>query len=119
LGIPDSLAIVETVLNLESTLRIASTGDPVILITTAGKVGSETARLLAQREVPVRVVVRHPEKATALAQAGVDVVEDNARALTLMAEGDCDYVTDDVPSMLGRPPRTLEQFAADHAAAFA
>lgn len=45
----------------------------MILITTAGKVGAEAARLLAQREQPVRVLVRHPEKATALAQAGVDV----------------------------------------------
>jgi uncharacterized protein YbjT (DUF2867 family) len=45
----------------------------MILITTAGKVGAEAARLLAQREEPVRVLVRDPEKATALAQAGVDV----------------------------------------------
>jgi uncharacterized protein YbjT (DUF2867 family) len=47
----------------------------MILITTAGKVGSEAARLLAQREEPVRVLVRDPEKATALAQAGVEVAE--------------------------------------------
>jgi uncharacterized protein YbjT (DUF2867 family) len=39
----------------------------MILITTAGKVGAETARLLAQRGEPVRVLVRDPEKATALA----------------------------------------------------
>jgi uncharacterized protein YbjT (DUF2867 family) len=45
----------------------------MILITTAGKVGAEAARLLAQREEPVRILVRDPEKATALAQAGVDV----------------------------------------------
>ena len=47
----------------------------MILITTAGKVGSETAWLLAKREVSVRVLVRDPEKATALAQAGVEVAE--------------------------------------------
>ena len=47
----------------------------MILITTAGKVGSEAARLLAQPGEPVRVLVRDPEKATALAQAGVDVVD--------------------------------------------
>jgi len=35
-----------------------------------------------------------------------------------MAEGDCDYVTNDVPTILGRPPRSFEQFAADYAAAF-
>ena len=45
----------------------------MILITTAGKVGAEAARLLAQRGEPVRVLVRDPEKATALAQAGVEV----------------------------------------------
>jgi len=45
----------------------------MILITTAGKVGAEAARLLAQRGEPVRVLVRDPAKATALAQAGVEV----------------------------------------------
>ena len=47
----------------------------MILVTTAGKVGSEAARLLAEREEPVRVLVRDPEKVTALAQAGVEVAE--------------------------------------------
>jgi uncharacterized protein YbjT (DUF2867 family) len=47
----------------------------MILITTAGKVGSEAARLLAQRGEPVRVLVRDPKKGTALAQAGVEVAE--------------------------------------------
>jgi uncharacterized protein YbjT (DUF2867 family) len=47
----------------------------MILITTAGKVGAETARLLAQRGEPVRVLVRDPEKATALAQAGAEVTQ--------------------------------------------
>jgi len=47
----------------------------MILITTAGKIGSEAARLLAQRGVPVRVLVRNLGKATALARVGVDVVE--------------------------------------------
>ena len=45
----------------------------MILITTAGKVGAEAARLLAGRGAPVRVLVRNPEKLTALVQAGVDV----------------------------------------------
>lgn len=47
----------------------------MILVTTAGKVGSEAARLLAQREEPVRVLVRDPGKVTALARAGVEVAE--------------------------------------------
>ena len=40
----------------------------MILITTAGKVGSEAALQLAQRGAPVRILVRNPEKATLLAQ---------------------------------------------------
>jgi uncharacterized protein YbjT (DUF2867 family) len=46
------------------------------------------------------------------------VAEDNARALGLFAEGDADYVTDDIPTLLGRPARTFEQFVTDHATAF-
>ncbi|HUA30467.1 MAG TPA: NmrA family NAD(P)-binding protein [Streptosporangiaceae bacterium] len=42
-------------------------------MTTAGKVGSETVRLLRQQEVPVRVLVRDPEKAHSLAHAGAEV----------------------------------------------
>jgi uncharacterized protein YbjT (DUF2867 family) len=47
----------------------------MILITTAGKVGAEAARLLASRGEPVRVLARHREKASALAQVGADVAE--------------------------------------------
>jgi len=46
----------------------------VILVTTAGKVGSEAARLLTQRQVPVRVLVRDPENGKALADAGAEIV---------------------------------------------
>lgn len=45
----------------------------MILVTTAGKVGSEAARLLTQRQVPVRVLVRDPEKTKSLADAGVEI----------------------------------------------
>jgi len=45
----------------------------VILVTTAGQVGSEAVRLLSQRELPVRVLVRDPAKATALADAGAEI----------------------------------------------
>jgi uncharacterized protein YbjT (DUF2867 family) len=47
----------------------------MILITTAGKVGAEAARLLAAQGEPVRVLARHPEKVAALPQAGVEVLE--------------------------------------------
>jgi hypothetical protein len=46
------------------------------------------------------------------------IAEDNAKALLLMAEGDCDYVTDDIPAVLGRPARSFEQFVSDHREAF-
>jgi Trk K+ transport system NAD-binding subunit len=88
----------------------------MILITTAGQVGAEAARVLTQRQQPVRILVRDPEKAAALAQAGTEVeaiAEDNARWLSLAAQGEGDYVTDDVPAILGRPARTFEQFATD------
>jgi hypothetical protein len=42
----------------------------------------------------------------------------NAQAVALFAEGDADYVTTDVPAILGRPARSFEQFATDYAAAF-
>jgi uncharacterized protein YbjT (DUF2867 family) len=47
----------------------------VILVTTAGKVGAEAARLLREQDMPVRVLVRDPGKAAAkaLADAGAEI----------------------------------------------
>jgi uncharacterized protein YbjT (DUF2867 family) len=47
----------------------------VILVTTAGKVGAEAARLLREQDTPVRVLVRDPGKtaAKALAAAGAQI----------------------------------------------
>jgi uncharacterized protein YbjT (DUF2867 family) len=45
----------------------------MILVTTAGKVGSEAVRLLRQQGEPVRVLVRDPDKAKALADAGAEI----------------------------------------------
>jgi len=47
----------------------------MILVTTAGKVGSEAVRLLRERDLPVRVLVRDPAKVTALADAGAEVTK--------------------------------------------
>ena len=44
----------------------------MILATTAGKVGSETVRLLRQRDVPVRWLVRDAAKAKVLAEVGAE-----------------------------------------------
>jgi uncharacterized protein YbjT (DUF2867 family) len=48
----------------------------VILVTTAGKVGTEAARLLLEQDEPVRVLARNPDKPAvkALAAAGAVIV---------------------------------------------
>ena len=58
---------------------------PLILVTTAGKIGAEASRLLAQRGVPVRVLVRNPVRVTALAKAGVDVRRSDLEVRALLA----------------------------------
>ena len=47
------------------------------------------------------------------------LAEVNTQALELFARGDSDWVSQDVPRLLGRPARSFDEFAADHAAAFA
>jgi uncharacterized protein YbjT (DUF2867 family) len=60
------------------------------------------------------------ENKDAMIRAGVPepIAEMNAQAFSLTAIGDAEWVTNDIPSILGRPARSFEQFAADHAAAF-
>ena len=60
------------------------------------------------------------ENREAMIRAGVPapVAEMNAQAFSLTADGDAEWVTDDVPAILGRPARPFAQFAADHATAF-
>lgn len=53
-----------------------------MILVTAGKVGAEAARLLAERGGPVRVLVRDPRKAAALAQAGAEVAEGDLEVTT-------------------------------------
>jgi uncharacterized protein YbjT (DUF2867 family) len=56
----------------------------------------------------------------AMIRAGVpeQIAEMNAQAFSLTADGDAEWVTQDVPSLLGRPARSFEQFTTDYAAAF-
>jgi hypothetical protein len=82
----------------------------------------------AEADTSVKVLGRqiayHPisfeEQKQAMINVGLPepVAEDNARAVTMMADGDCDYTTKDVPTILGRPARRFEQFATEYAAAF-
>jgi len=71
-----------------------------------------------------RLITFHPLTVEEQTQAMVDIglpeslAAMNAQAVALFADGDSDYVTGDVPSILGRPARTFDQFAADYTAAF-
>jgi uncharacterized protein YbjT (DUF2867 family) len=60
------------------------------------------------------------ENKDAMTRAGVPapIAEMNAWAAALTADGDSEWVTDDVPAILGRPARSFAQFAADYAPAF-
>ena len=91
-----------------------------------GRIGHVDVRDVAETFTKVlgRLITFHPISYEDQKQAMVDVglpervAEDNARAVALMADGDCDYVSDDVPQILGRPAGSFEQFASDYAEAF-
>ena len=83
---------------------------------------ADAARVLSNvlgRQITLRPITCEEQK-QAMINAGLpeDVADDNAKALTLFAGGEADYVTDDVPGLLGRPARSFEQFVTDYAAAF-
>jgi uncharacterized protein YbjT (DUF2867 family) len=61
------------------------------------------------------------EQRAAMVAAGMPpaLAEANTQALELFAHGDSDWITEDVPNLVGRPARTFRKFAADHADAFA
>ena len=81
-------------------------------------VAAVLSRLLA-RTVTYRELTFADNKA-AMVRAGVpeQIAEMNAQAFSLTADGDAEWVTGDVPAVLGRPARSFERFAADHATAF-
>jgi uncharacterized protein YbjT (DUF2867 family) len=60
------------------------------------------------------------ENEAAMISAGVpeQIAQMNAQAFSLAAGGDAEWVTEDVPSLLGRPARSFGRFACDYAAAF-
>lgn len=65
--------------------------------------------------------VSFEEDRAAMIRAGVPaaVAGMNAQAFSLIAEGDAAWLSEDIPTLLGRPARSYAQFAADYAAAFA
>ena len=74
---------------------------------------------LLGRTITYRQLCFDEDKDTMI-RAGVpeQVAQMNAQAFSLTAEGDAEWVTDDVRSLLSRPARSFEQFAADYATAF-
>src|SRR6202167_2597936 len=74
---------------------------------------------LLGRTISYRELTFEQEK-DAMIRAGVpeQIAEMNAQAFALTAEGDAEWVTQDVPSLLSRPARSFEQFTTDYAAAF-
>jgi uncharacterized protein YbjT (DUF2867 family) len=91
------------------------TGPEVLSATDVAAVFSKVlGRTITFRPITVA------EQKQAMLDVGLpeNVAEDNSNAVGLMARGDCDYVTDDVATILGRVPRSFEQFATDYAAAF-
>jgi hypothetical protein len=65
------------------------------------------------------LLARHPDKVAGL-QAGLPaaLAEMNAQAFGLIAQGDAEWISDDIANILGRGPRSFGQFARDHANAF-
>jgi len=80
----------------------------------AGALSKLLGRTITYRELTFE------ENKAAMIRAGVpaQIAEMNAQAFSLTADGDAEWVTGDVPSLLGRPARPFRQFAADYAAAF-
>lgn len=71
-----------------------------------------------------QAVTFHPrsrqEDETEMVKAGLPepVAAMNALAMSMFAEGDAQWLSQDMPTLLGRPTRTYQQFATDHARAF-
>jgi uncharacterized protein YbjT (DUF2867 family) len=81
-------------------------------------VAAVLSRLLG-RTITYRELSFHENK-TMMIRAGLpeSIAEMNAQAFSLNADGDGEWVTEDVASLLARPARSFEQFAADYASAF-
>jgi uncharacterized protein YbjT (DUF2867 family) len=80
---------------------------------------AEIFSTVLDRPITYRPITFEQQRQSMLAVGLPEAVAlDNATAVQLMADGDCDYLTDDVPRLLSRPARSFEQFVIDHAEAF-
>ena len=80
---------------------------------------ANTLSTVLGREITYQPITFEQQK-QAMVDAGMPemVALSNAQALALFADGDADYVTEDLPTLLGRPARSFAQFVTDYAEAF-
>lgn len=84
--------------------------------------GPEAAEIFTR--VLGRAIAFHPispeQQKQAMLEAGFPgpVAEDDARAVAMMAEGDCDFVTDEAAAILSRPAGSSARFVTDYAQVF-
>ena len=91
------------------------TGPELITYTDVATVLSE----ILGRPVTFRPTTAEQDIA-AMVGAGIPepIAAMNAQAFGLTATGDAEWLSDDVPSIIGRPARSFREFALDHAALF-
>ena len=85
---------------------------------TYGEIASQLSSLLG-RPISFRTTGFEDDK-QAMIRAGLPeaIATMNAQAQSLTAEGDAAWLSDDVATLLGRPPRSVSEFLRDYAAAF-
>jgi len=72
------------------------------------------------RDISFRARTEDQDREAMLAAGVPDTIAtDNARAFSLIGQGDAAWLTDDVALVLRRPPRTFREFVNDHANTFA
>jgi uncharacterized protein YbjT (DUF2867 family) len=79
------------------------------------------ASLSKQLGRPINYLERsYEDDAAEMIRAGLPeaIARMNAQAFSLIADGDGAWLSDDVESLLGRPPRSFEEFLRDYANAF-
>ena len=85
---------------------------------TYDRIAAELSSLLG-RPISFRATSVEEDR-QAMIRAGLPdaIAAMNAQAQGLTAEGDAAWVSDDVGTLVGRPPRSVSQFLRDYATAF-
>ena len=85
-----------------------------ILVTTPGNVRTRSHSAARSRSWSPATRTRSP----GCGPVAEVVAEMNAQAFGLTAQGGAEWISDDIADIIGRDPRSFEQFARDHANAF-